>query len=75
MEFSSKSKNEKYSYGHAGIVQSTTTTTTIIIIIIIMPKEQKGACSGTKGCKDHLLLSKTILQECKRKKTFEYGMD
>jgi hypothetical protein len=24
----------------------------------LMPKEQKGGCSGTKGCKDHLLLSK-----------------
>jgi hypothetical protein len=34
----------------------------------LMPKEQKGGCSGTKGCKDHLLLSKTKLQECKRKK-------
>jgi hypothetical protein len=34
----------------------------------LMPKEQKGGCSGTKGCKAHLLLSKEILQECKRKK-------
>jgi hypothetical protein len=33
----------------------------------LIPKEQKGGCSGTKGCKYHLLLSKAILQECKRK--------
>jgi hypothetical protein len=33
-----------------------------------LPKEQKGDCSGTKGCKDQLLLSKAILQERKRKK-------
>ena len=34
----------------------------------LMPKEQKGCCSGSKGCKDQLLISKEILQECKRKK-------
>jgi hypothetical protein len=34
----------------------------------LLPKEQKGGCSGTKGCKDQLLLSKAIVQECKRKK-------
>jgi hypothetical protein len=33
-----------------------------------IPKEQKGCCSGTKGCKDQLLISKAILQECKRRK-------
>jgi hypothetical protein len=33
----------------------------------LMPKEE-GGCSGTKECKDHLLLSRMILQECKRKK-------
>jgi len=27
----------------------------------LMPKEQKGCCSGSKGCKDQLL--KAILQE------------
>jgi len=31
----------------------------------LMPKEQKGCCSGSKGCKDQLLISKEILQECK----------
>jgi len=31
----------------------------------LMPKEQKGCCSGSKGCKDQLLISKTIVQECK----------
>jgi hypothetical protein len=34
----------------------------------LIPKEQKGCCSGTKGCKDQLLISKAILQECKRRK-------
>jgi hypothetical protein len=34
----------------------------------LMPKEQKGCCRGSKGCKDQLLISKVILQECKRKK-------
>jgi len=34
----------------------------------LMPKEQKGYCSGSKGCKDQLLISKTILQECKCRK-------
>jgi len=32
-----------------------------------MPKEQKGYCSGSKGCEDQLLISKAILQECKRR--------
>ena len=35
--------------------------------INLLPKEQKGCCRGTKGCKDHLLLSKAIVQDCKRK--------
>jgi hypothetical protein len=34
----------------------------------LMPKEQKGCCSGSKGYKDQLLISKAILQECKRRK-------
>jgi hypothetical protein len=34
----------------------------------LIPKEQKGCLSGTKGCKDKLLISKAILQECKRRK-------
>jgi len=34
----------------------------------LMPKEQKGCCSGSKGCKDQLLISKAILQECTRRK-------
>ena len=39
-------------------------------------KEQKGCYRGSKGCKDQLVISKAILQECKcRKKKFEYGMD
>jgi hypothetical protein len=27
----------------------------------MLPKEQKGCCSGTEGCKDQLLISKVIL--------------
>jgi hypothetical protein len=34
----------------------------------LIPKEQKGCRRGTKGCKDQLLISKAILQECKRRK-------
>ena len=34
----------------------------------LLAKEQKGCCRGIKGCKDHLLLSKAIVQDCKRKK-------
>ena len=34
----------------------------------LIPKEQKGCYRGSKGCKDQLLISKGILQECKRKK-------
>jgi len=34
----------------------------------LMPKEQKGCCSGSKGCKDQLLIPKIILQECKCRK-------
>jgi hypothetical protein len=42
----------------------------------LIPEEQKGCYRGSKGCKDQVLISKAILQECKRrKKNFEYGMD
>ena len=34
----------------------------------LMPKGQKGYCSRSKECKYQLLISKAILQECKRKK-------
>jgi hypothetical protein len=34
----------------------------------LIPKEQKGCSSGTKGCKDQLLISKAILHECKSRK-------
>ena len=34
----------------------------------LMPKEQKGCCSRSKGCKDQLLISKAILQECNSRK-------
>ena len=34
----------------------------------LMPKDQKECFSGSKGCKDKLLISKAILQECKSRK-------
>jgi len=34
----------------------------------LLPKEQKFCYRGSKGCKDQLLISKAILQECKCKK-------
>jgi hypothetical protein len=34
----------------------------------LIPKEQKWYYIGTKGCKDQLLLSNAILQECKCRK-------
>ena len=34
----------------------------------LIPKEQKGCYKGSKGCKDKLLISKAILQECKGRK-------
>jgi hypothetical protein len=34
----------------------------------LMPNEQKRCCRGSKGCKDQLLISKAILQECKCRK-------
>jgi hypothetical protein len=34
----------------------------------LISKEQKGCCRGSKGCKDQLLISNAILQECKRRK-------
>ena len=34
----------------------------------LIPKEQKGCYGGSKGCKDQLLISKAILQECKCRK-------
>ena len=34
----------------------------------LMPKEQKECYRGLKGCKEQLLISKAILQECTRRK-------
>jgi len=34
----------------------------------LLPKEQKGCSSGTKGCKDQLLISIVILRECRSRK-------
>ena len=33
-----------------------------------MPKEQRRCCRGSKGCKEQLLISKVILQECTSRK-------
>ena len=35
----------------------------------LIPKGKKGGCKGLKGCKDQLLISKTILQlrKCRKK--------
>ena len=40
----------------------------------LIPKEQKGCYRGSKGCKEQLLISKAILQECKRRKKKELRM-
>jgi hypothetical protein len=34
----------------------------------LLPAEQKGCHSGTKGCKDQLLISKAILEDCKKRR-------
>jgi hypothetical protein len=41
----------------------------------LLPNEQKGCSSGTKGCKDQLLISQVILRERKSRKKSEYGVD
>jgi hypothetical protein len=38
----------------------------------LIPMEQKECRSRTKGCKDQLLISRAVLQECKRRKK-NYG--
>ena len=38
-----------------------------------MSKEQKVCCRGSKGCKDQLLMTKPILQECKSRKKCMHG--
>jgi len=37
-----------------------------------MPKEQKVCFTASEGCKDQLLISKAILQECKSRKKNVY---
>jgi hypothetical protein len=34
----------------------------------LLPAEQKGCHSGSKGCKDQLLISKAILEDCKKRR-------
>jgi hypothetical protein len=34
----------------------------------LLPAEQKECHSGSKGCKDQLLISKTILEDCKNRR-------
>jgi hypothetical protein len=33
-----------------------------------LPAEQKGCRSGSKGCKDQLLISKEISEDCKKRR-------
>ena len=40
----------------------------------LIPKEQKGCYRGSKGSKDQLLISKAILQECKRREKKKMSM-
>ena len=35
----------------------------------ILPDEQKGCRKGSRGTKDQLLIDKTVLKDCKRRKT------
>lgn len=34
----------------------------------LIPLEQKGCCQGSRGCKDQLLISKTIADQCQKEK-------
>jgi hypothetical protein len=34
----------------------------------LLPAEKKGCHSGSKGCKDQLLISKAILEDCKKRR-------
>jgi hypothetical protein len=34
----------------------------------LLPAEQKGCHSGSKGCKDELLILKAILEACKKRR-------
>jgi len=34
----------------------------------LLPAEQKGCHSGSKGCKDQLLTSKTIFEDCRKRR-------
>jgi len=33
----------------------------------LLPAEQKACHPGSKGCKDQLIISKTIYEDCRRK--------
>jgi len=33
----------------------------------LLPTEQKGCHSGSKGCKDQLMISKAIYEDCRRR--------
>jgi hypothetical protein len=42
----------------------------------LLPAEQKGCYLGCKGCKDQLMISKAIYEDCKRRnKNFKYNLD
>jgi hypothetical protein len=35
--------------------------------LLLVPSEQTGCHSGSKGCKDQLLLSKAIFEDCQKR--------
>jgi hypothetical protein len=41
----------------------------------LKPKEQKGHCSGSKGCKEQLLFQKQYYKNVNARKKIAYGMD
>jgi len=42
----------------------------------LLPAEQRGCNSGSKGCKDQLMISKTIHEDCRRRnKELKYSLD
>ena len=41
----------------------------------LFPIEQKGCRRGSYGCKDQLLINQMIIEGCKSKQKFKYGLD
>jgi hypothetical protein len=36
----------------------------------LLPAQQKGCHSGSKGCKDQLLVLKAIFEDCKKRRNY-----